>query len=245
MSTRLRALVTGASSGVGMATARLIHARGGSVALVARRADVLAGLAAELGERAHPVACDVADPAAVAVTVAAAFDALGGLDLVVNAAGVCMPVALEEITPETWDTTIGINVTGTFWVAREAALRMAAGGSIVNIGSEQSFIGMGLYTDYAASKSAVLGITKAMAAELAPRGIRVNAICPGPISTPMVEAELRYFPDPEAVRIQGTERVPLKRWATPDEIAGAILYLATTTYATGSAWSVDGGTTAI
>lgn len=245
MSTRLRALVTGASSGAGMATARLIHARGGSVALVARRADLLAGLAAELGDRAYVIPCDVADPRSVSTAVAAAFDALGGLDLVVNAAGVCMPVTLEEITPATWDTTIGINVTGTFWVAREAALRMAAGGSIVNIGSEQSFIGMGLYTDYAASKSAVLGITKAMAAELAPRGIRVNAICPGPISTPMVEAELRYFPDPEAVRAEGIERVPLKRWATPDEIAGAILYLATTTYATGSAWSVDGGTTAI
>jgi NAD(P)-dependent dehydrogenase (short-subunit alcohol dehydrogenase family) len=245
MSQPLRALVTGASSGIGMATARLIHARGGSVALVARRAEVLDELAAELGERATPIACDVADPAAVAAVVAQAFDALGGLDLVVNAAGVCMPVSLAEMTPATWDTSIGINLTGTFWVSREAALRMSAGGSIVNLGSEQSFIGMGLYVDYAASKFGVLGITKAMAAELAPRGIRVNAICPGPVATPMVEAELRYFQDPEAVRIEGTERVPLKRWAAPEEIADAILCLATTPYATGSAWSVDGGTTAI
>jgi NAD(P)-dependent dehydrogenase (short-subunit alcohol dehydrogenase family) len=244
MSRPLRALVTGASSGIGRATARLIHARGGSVALVARRADALADLAAELGERAYPVPCDVADPAAVAAAVGTAVAALGGLDLVVNAAGVCMPVALAEMTAATWDSTIGINLTGTFWVSREAALRMSAGGSIVNLGSEQSFIGMGLYADYAASKFGVLGITKAMAAELAPRGIRVNVICPGPVATPMVEAELQYFQDPEAVRAEGIERVPLRRWATPEEIAEAILSLGGTTYATGAAWSFDGGTTA-
>ena len=241
----LRALVTGASSGVGMATARLIHARGGSVALVARRAEVLVELVADLGDRAYAFPCDVSNPAAVAQAVSGAFDALGGLDLVVNAAGVCMPVTLEEMTPERWASTIGINVTGTFWVAREAALRMESGGSIVNLGSEQSFIGMGMYTDYGASKFAVLGITKSMAAELAPRGIRVNCICPGPIATPMVEAELLYFADPEAVRIEGTERVPLKRWASAEEIAESILTLGATTYATGSAWSVDGGTTAV
>jgi NAD(P)-dependent dehydrogenase (short-subunit alcohol dehydrogenase family) len=99
--------------------------------------------------------------------------------------------------------------------------------------------------DYCASKFGVIGVTKAMAAELAPRGIRVNAICPGPIATPMMESELLYFPDPEATRVLATERVPLKRWATPEEIADAILYLGATTFATGSVWSIDGGTTAI
>lgn len=241
----LRALVTGASSGVGMATARLIHARGGSVALVARRADVLSGLAAELGPRALPFPCDVADPAAVARTVAAADAALGGLDLVVNAAGVDGPASLEEMTPEKWATSIGINLSGTFWVAREAALRMTEGGSIVNLGSELALMGMGLYTDYCASKFGVIGVTKAMAHELAPRKIRVNAICPGPIATPMMESELLYFPDPDQTRIDATERVPLKRWATPEEIADAILYLGATSFATGSVWSIDGGTTAI
>lgn len=242
---QLRALVTGASSGVGMATARLIVARGGSVALVARRGDVLQALAVELGPGAHPFTCDVSDPAAVARTVEAAHAALGGLDLVVNAAGVDGPATLEEMTPEKWATSIGINLTGTFWVAREAALRMEAGGSIVNLGSELALMGMGLYTDYCASKFGVIGVTKAMAHELAPRKIRVNAICPGPIATPMMESELLYFPDPDQTRIDATERVPLKRWATPEEIADAILYLGATTYATGSVWSIDGGTTAI
>jgi NAD(P)-dependent dehydrogenase (short-subunit alcohol dehydrogenase family) len=228
-----------------MATARMIHARGGSVALVARRADVLGALAQELGDRAYAFTCDVSDPVAVAKTVEAAYSTLGGLDLVVNAAGVDGPATLEEMTPEKWATSIGINLTGTFWVAREAALRMSEGGSIVNLGSELALMGMGMYVDYCASKFGVIGVTKAMAAELAPRGIRVNAICPGPIATPMMESELLYFPDPEATRVLATERVPLKRWATPEEIADAILYLGATTYATGSVWSIDGGTTAI
>jgi NAD(P)-dependent dehydrogenase (short-subunit alcohol dehydrogenase family) len=228
-----------------MATARLVHARGGSVALVARRADVLDDLAAELGERAFAFPTDVSDPAAVAATVGAAFDALGGLDLVVTAAGVDGPATLEEMTPEKWAVSIGINLTGTFWVAREAALRMSSGGSIVTLGSELALMGMGWYVDYCASKFGVIGVTKAMAAELAPRGIRVNCICPGPIATPMMESELLYFPDPEATRVAATERVPLKRWASPEEIAETILVLGSTTFATGSVWSVDGGTTAI
>ena len=242
---QIRALITGASSGVGMATARLVHERGGTVALVARREEVLHELVAELGERAHAFPADVSDPAAVAVTVEAAVEAMGGLDLTVNAAGVDGPATLEEMTPEKWSTSIGINLSGTFWVARESALRMSEGGSIVNIGSELALMGMGLYVDYCASKFGVIGVTKAMAAELAPRRIRVNCICPGPIGTPMMESELLYFPDPEATRVEATERVPLKRWATPEEIADAILYLGSTSYATGSVWSIDGGTTAI
>jgi len=227
-----------------MATARLIHARGGSVALVARRAKVLDELAAELGDRAYPFPCDVSNPGAVANTVARAFETLGGLDLVVNAAGVDGPATLDEMTPEKWATVIGVNLTGTFWVAREAALRMSPGGSIVNLGSELALMGMGLYVDYCASKFGVIGVTKAMAAELAPRAIRVNAICPGPIAGPMIESELQYFPDPEATRVAATDRVPLSRWASPEEIADAILYLGATTFATGAVWSIDGGTTA-
>jgi NAD(P)-dependent dehydrogenase (short-subunit alcohol dehydrogenase family) len=106
-------------------------------------------------------------------------------------------------------------------------------------------MGMGMYVDYCASKFGVIGVTKAMAAELAPRRIRVNCICPGPIATPMMESELLYFPDPEATRVEATERVPLKRWASPEEIADAILYLGSTSFATGAVWSIDGGTTAI
>jgi 3-oxoacyl-[acyl-carrier protein] reductase len=241
----LRALVTGASSGIGRATARLVHAQGGSVALVARRADALDSLVADLGERAVAVTADVSDPLAAREAVQQAVAAFDGLDLVVNAAGVCYPVPLEALSSDIWSATIGINLSGTFWVSREAAAHLSAGGSIVNLGSEQSFIGMPGYVDYAASKFGVLGVTKAMAAELAPRGIRVNAVCPGPVDTPMVARELAAFANPEAARAEGIERVPLKRWASAEEIAEVILALGTTSFATGAAWSVDGGTTAI
>ena len=239
-----KALVTGASSGVGLATARMIHARGGSVALVARRGEILDDLVAELGERAVAFPADVSDPDAVAQMVAAAFQSLGDINLVVNAAGVDGPAPLEDQDARKWQTTIGINLSGSFYVAREAAHRMTQG-SIVNLGSELSTIGMGLYIDYCASKAGIIGLTKAMAAELAPRGIRVNAVCPGPIDTPMMEAELAWFPDPEAVRVEAINRVPLKRWATADEVAEAILFLASATFATGSILALDGGTTAI
>jgi NAD(P)-dependent dehydrogenase (short-subunit alcohol dehydrogenase family) len=122
---------------------------------------------------------------------------------------------------------------------------MRSGTSIVNVGSELSFMGMGLYVDYCASKAGLIGLTRAMAAELAERGVRVNAICPGPVDTPMMAAEIAWFPDPEAIRQAAVDRVPLKRWATPEEIAEAILFLAGQTFTTGAAWSLDGGTTAI
>jgi NAD(P)-dependent dehydrogenase (short-subunit alcohol dehydrogenase family) len=239
-----RALITGASSGVGLATARMIHERGGSVAMVARRADVLEEVVAELGDRAIALPADVSDPDAVAAAVAAAFDALGDIDLVVNSAGVDGPAPLEDLDARKWQTTIGVNLSGSFYVAREAALRMTHG-SIVNLGSELSSIGMGLFVDYCASKAGVIGLTKAMAAELAPRGIRVNVVCPGPIDTPMMESELAWFPDPEAVRIEAINRVPLKRWATPEEVAEAVLFMASATFATGACLALDGGTTAI
>ncbi len=238
------AIVTGASSGVGLATARMIHQRGGSVALIARRGDVLETVVAELGDRAVSIPADVSDPDAVAHAVAAAFDALGDIDLVVNSAGVDGPAPLEDLDARKWATTIGVNLSGSFYVSREASLRMTRG-SIVNLGSELSTIGMGLYVDYCASKAGIIGLTKAMAAELAPRGIRVNAVCPGPIDTPMMESELAWFPDPEAVRIEAINRVPLKRWATAEEVAEAILFIASATFATGTCLALDGGTTAI
>lgn len=239
-----RAIVTGASSGIGMATARRIHADGGTVALLATRASVLQDLAAELGERAIAVPVDVSDPLQVAAAVEHCFDSMGTVDLVVNAAGVDGPSALLDISDDKWARSIGVNLSGPFYVSRESARRMQPGSSIINVGSELSFMGMGLYVDYCASKAGLIGMTQAMAAELAERHIRVNAICPGPVDTPMMESEIAWFPDPVAVRQAAIDRVPLKRWATPDEIADAIVYMAGATFATGAAWSVDGGTTA-
>ena len=240
-----RAIVTGASSGIGLATARRIHADGGTVALLATRAAVLDGIAAELGERALAVPVDVSDPVQVKVAIARCFELLGDVDLVVNAAGVDGPSALLDITDEKWMRSIGVNLSGPFYVGRESARLLKEGSCIINIGSELSFMGMGLFVDYCASKAGLIGLTQAMAAELAERKIRVNAICPGPVDTPMMESEIAWFPNPDEVRKMAVDRVPLKRWAQPEEIADAVVYMASVKFATGAAWSIDGGTTAI
>ena len=240
-----RAIVTGASSGIGLATARRIHADGGTVALLATRAAVLDGIVAELGDRAFAVPTDVSDPVQVSASIARCFELLGDVDLVVNSAGVDGPSALLDITDEKWARSIGVNLSGPFYVSRESARRLKEGSCIINIGSELSFMGMGLYVDYCASKAGLIGLTQAMAAELAERQIRVNAICPGPVDTPMMEAEIAWFPNPDEVRQMAVDRVPLKRWATPDEIADAVVYMASAKFATGAAWSIDGGTSAV
>jgi NAD(P)-dependent dehydrogenase (short-subunit alcohol dehydrogenase family) len=242
-----RIVITGASSGVGLIAARTFAGAGASVALLARRAELLDELAGELGDRAIAQPTDVTDPDAVAAALGAAHDAFGGLDVVVNAAGVGMPTPLDGLDPRGWQEVIDINLSGTFYVAREAALRMLEGdgGSIVNVGSELSSIGMGFYAPYCASKFGVIGLTKALAAELAPT-VRVNAVCPGPIDTPMMDAELEWYPDPEATRADAIERVPLRRFAAPEEVVEAIRFLAfDAPYATGATLPLDGGTTMV
>jgi NAD(P)-dependent dehydrogenase (short-subunit alcohol dehydrogenase family) len=242
-----RILITGASSGVGMAAARAFAREGASVGLLARREGVLRDLVDELGDRAVAFPTDVADPHAVAEAVAGAWGAFGGLDVVVNAAGVGLPTPLEALDPRAWQEVIDVNLSGTFFVAREAALRMAAGdgGSIVNVGSELSSVGMAQYAPYCASKFGVVGLTKALAAELAPK-VRVNVVCPGPIDTPMMDAELEWYPDPAATRREAIERVPLKRFAAPEEVVEAIRFLAIgAPFATGAVLPFDGGTTMV
>ena len=242
------AIITGASSGVGKATAALFFQHGAKVGLIARREEEIADLAASLGEGAYYAAADIAEDRAVSDAVGKLADQMGAIDIVVNSAGMDGPAPLEDLTPEVWRRQIDVNLSGTFYVAREAALRMKArgnGGVIINLGSELSLIGMGMFVHYCASKFGVVGLTKALAHELAP-DIRVNCVCPGPIDTPMMQAELDWFPDPEATRQAAIERVPLKRFATPQEVADAIFFFATDgTYATGSIFSLDGGTTAV
>lgn len=242
-----RVLVTGASSGVGEAAARIFAAEGASVALLARRAERLDAIVEELGENAHGVAVDVSDPDAVATAVAAANECLGGIDVAVNAAGIAHEATLAELSPSDWRQVIDINLSGTFYVAREVALLMLAAGdgSIVNIGSDLASIGHAGYAHYGAAKAGVVGLTKSMAAELAPT-VRVNVVCPGPIDTPMMAAELAHSEDPEAARQEGMAKVPMARFATPEEIVAAIRLLAVgAPFATGAMLPVDGGTTVV
>ena len=242
-----RAIITGATSGVGKATAALFIAEGATVGLIARRADALGEIAGRLGGNAMALPADVADDKAVAAAVERFAGAHGGIDIAVNSAGIDGPAPLRDLTPEVWRRQIDVNLSGTFYLAREAGLRMMAGegGVIINLGSELALVGMGLYAHYCASKFGVIGLTKALAHELAPK-VRVNCICPGPIDTPMMDAELAWFPDPAATRKMAVDRVPLKRFAGAEEIARAILFFATDApFATGSVFSIDGGTTAI
>jgi NAD(P)-dependent dehydrogenase (short-subunit alcohol dehydrogenase family) len=240
-----RVLVTGGSSGIGLAAARMMAAAGARVAVNGRGVEHLRDAAAAIGAVAVPG--DVGLPEEGERIVADALAALGGLDVVVNAAGVCVPCALADLTPDVFSGHIQVNLVGSYVVGRAAGLAMAAagGGSIVNVGSELSHFGMPFYVHYCASKAGVLGLTRAMAAELAPK-VRVNAVCPGPVDTPMLEAEIQWFGGSDRVRREAYERVPLKRLATPEEVARAIVFLSTdATYATGSVFSLDGGTTAI
>lgn len=241
------ALITGASTGIGFATAKLLAARGARVVMNARRSDVLAQAVVEVGNGALALAADVSDPVAAEVLVADAITRVGKLDMLVTAAGIVQPRSLRDLTSAEFAEHLAVNVTGTFTVSRAAGLHMydTGGGSIVNLGSEQSQFGMAWYVAYCTSKTAILGLTRSLALELAPR-VRVNAVCPGPVDTPMLEAEIQWFGATEDVRREAYERVPLKRLSQPDEVAGAIAFLlADAPYATGSIMAFDGGTTAI
>jgi NAD(P)-dependent dehydrogenase (short-subunit alcohol dehydrogenase family) len=239
------ALVTGASSGIGAAAARALAAAGAAVALLARRREPLESLAGELGEDvALPLVADVADSRQVDKAVAATVARFGRLDAVVNSAGVSIPATLADTDDATWRAVIDANLSGSFFVARAAAPHMGDGGSIVNVGSELSQIGMEMYVAYCAAKAGVIGLTRALAVELAPR-IRVNAVCPGPVDTPMLSAEFEQF-GAEAALAETLDRVPLGRLARAEEVAAAILYLtADATYATGTSLALDGGATAV
>jgi NAD(P)-dependent dehydrogenase (short-subunit alcohol dehydrogenase family) len=238
------ALITGASAGIGLATARLFSQEGATVGLVARRGPELRRIAGEL-ERAVAVPADVADHQAVRRAIDDTEAAFGPIDLVVNSAGVIGPTAIERLTAEVWSKVIATNLSGSFYVGREAGLRMrrGTGGHIINIASDLAFTAARGYVDYCASKAGVLGLTRGLAAEFAPT-VLVNAVAPGPVDTPMLRHEFAITGDPEGARDAMTRRVPLRRIATADEIARAILFIVTdAAYATGAVLRLDGGTT--
>lgn len=242
-------VVTGASSGIGAATARLLARRGHRVALIGRTAATLRDVARSLpkvGEGTHcTVVCDVSSDDQVATAVDAVIDRLGVPFGLINAAGVCTPARLDEVTTDNWTTTLNTNLSGTFLMSQAIAQRIRAAGqtgSIVNLGSEAATIGMPHYAAYCASKAGVLGLTRSMAAELAPH-IRVNALCPGPVDTPMLRAELALGGEPDRAWNAEVARVPLRTVATADEVADAAVWLLSARTATGTTLSVDGGTT--
>lgn len=247
LSDPLRVVITGASSGVGREAALILAGRGARVALWARREDELRSLAEEIGDAAIAVPCDVSDPAAVEAATSASEEAIGPLNGLINSAGIADPLPLAELDEAAWRRTIDINLSGSFHPCCAIGQRMREGskqGSIVNIGSELSSFGLGGYAAYCASKFGVIGLTKALAAELAPK-VRVNALCPGPIDTPMLASELELADDPVKARTEENARPPMGRIGNPREMGEAAVWLlADATFATGSLVPIDGGTTA-
>jgi NAD(P)-dependent dehydrogenase (short-subunit alcohol dehydrogenase family) len=236
-----RALVTGAGSGIGRAVARLFHAEGAQVAALDLNGDAAAETAREVGGASFAV--DVSNPEQVAAAVQGAAEALGGIDAVVNCAGIVAVKSLEETDPAGWQRMIGVNMTGPFLVCRAALpwLRQAPGrATIVNISSAQALRPMGASAGYAASKAGVLVLTKALASELAP-GIRANVVAPGIVDTPM-SAGARQAAGPDG-KIPTLKDYALGRMGQPEEIASAILFLscAESSFVTGATLSVDGG----
>ncbi len=242
-------LVTGAASGMGRACAELFAQRGAKLLLVDRDAQALAQVADALGAPAE--ACDLTDVAQAPRLVARCLELHGALDGLVNAAGVFQTRPLLEIAPEDFDRVFAVNVRALFFLQQAAAAAMAerARGSIVNFSSTAGRVGRPHAAHYAASKAAVIALTRSAAVALAPSGVRVNAVCPGLIETPMVEAirherTQMFDTTPDAVQEHWRAIIPLGRLGTAAEVAELTAFLLSdaAAYVTGESVGATGGT---
>ena len=233
------ALVTGATGGIGDAIARALHAQGAIVVLSGRRADALAALADELGERAHACPADLSDPAAADALVEAAEALAGPLVILVNNAGLTRDMLALRMADQDWDAVLDVDLGAPFRLTRavlRGMLRRRAG-RIINISSIVGATGNAGQANYAAAKAGLVGMTKALAQEVASRGVTVNVVAPGFIETPMT-AVLN-----EAQRAKVSGAIPLGRLGQPADVAAAVAYLASdeAAWVTGATLHVNGG----
>jgi len=242
-------LITGSSRGIGKATARAFLDAGARIAINGRTDRSVISAINDLGggDRLVPAAGDVGIMRGCASVVKTAIDGLGGLDVLVNCAGVCENATIEETDEDLWDQTININLKGTFFCSKLAlaALRSRRG-VIVNLGSDAGLLGERNLSAYCASKGGIVNLTRAMALELAPE-VRVNCVCPSYVDTDMVRRDnIAKSENPAATEERLKNFAPMKRMATPEEIAKVILFLASDQagFITGAALQIDGGTTA-
>jgi 3-oxoacyl-[acyl-carrier protein] reductase len=235
------ALVTGATGGIGGAIARAFHKQGATVAVSGRQTEKLEKLAAELGSRVHVTPCDLGDRAAVARLADEAIAKLGRLDILVNNAGLTKDNLFMVMKDEQWDEVIAVNLTSTFMLMRASArsmMRAKTGyGRIINISSVSGVVGNPGQGNYAASKAGMIGMSKSLAREIASRGITVNCIAPGFISTPMTDA----LNEKQVGAIK--EAIPAQKFGSPADVASACVYLASSEagYVTGQTLHVNGG----
>ena len=233
------ALVTGASGGIGADIARGLHAAGATVGLSGTRVAPLEALAAELGERAHILPCNLSDMEAVAALPKQAIEAMGSVDILVNNAGITRDNLFMRMSDEEWQSVLDVNLTATMKLCKGVMRGMmkARWGRIVNVSSIVGATGNPGQANYAASKAGMIAMGKSLAYEVASRGITVNAIAPGFIETAMTDK----LTDDQKAGILG--QVPAGRMGTPNEIAAAVIYLSSVeaSYVTGATLHVNGG----
>jgi NAD(P)-dependent dehydrogenase (short-subunit alcohol dehydrogenase family) len=247
-----RVLITGGASGIGAATVVRFLGEGASVCILDRNADACRAMQNIFVETRLPtplsyVVADVTERAQVEHAVAEAIHSMGGIDVLINNAGISIRHKFLDITPEEWDRVLAVNLTGVFYVAQAVARHMwehfsldRGSGVILQTASTNGIMGYPYYADYNATKAGVIELTRSMALELAPR-VRVCAVAPGYVLTPMQRAEYS-----DAMLAEVNAKIPLGRHATPEEIAGLFAYLASddAAFATGQVFTMDGGETA-
>ena len=239
------AVITGGASGIGAAAARRFHAEGASVLLADLNAEAGEALAASLGEgRAVFRRVDVSDFGEVEAMVAAAAQAFGGLDILFNNAGIGSFANVVDLTLEDWRRVIDIDLSAVFYGCKAAIphLRARGGGAIINTASISGLAGDFSFAAYNAAKAGVINLTRSMAIDHARENIRVNAVCPGPVDTPIIAG----INEMQGVREAWDAKVPMGRFARPEEIAAVVAFLASddASYMTGAILAVDGGVTA-
>ena len=237
-----RILITGGASGIGAATASRFLEEGSVVCVLDRDAEALHRIARELPALAAPLNADVSNLQQVQAAFAEAIRLMGGVDVLVNNAGISIRHNFLDITPEEWDKLIAVNLTGVFYVAQTAARHMMERGSgvILQTASTNGLMGYPFYADYNATKAGVIELTRSMALELAPR-VRVCAVAPGYVLTPMQRAEYT-----DEMLAEVNRKIPLRRHARPEEIAALFAFLASddAQNITGHVYTCDGGETA-